>query len=140
VVESAAARDGLTIAIAIFIVISSLLVSRRTEGGRVLGRYAGYGVAFEWGWKILQWPLAFILTTTGMAIVHYVAPDVRQEWRWTLPGALFGTILWLLTSLGFKIYVARFANYTETYGAIGGVIVLLLWFYLSGLAISSAPR
>ena len=126
---------GLTIALAIFIVISSLLVLVGPKVAEWLGRYAGYGVAFEWGWKILQWPLAFLLTTTGMAIVHYVAPDVRQEWRWTLPGAVFGTILWLLTSLGFKSYVVRFANYTETYGAIGGVIVLLLWFYLSGLAI-----
>ena len=126
---------ALTIALAAFILVSSLLVLVGPMVAEWLGRYAGYGVAFEWAWKILQWPLAVLLTTTGIAIVNYVAPDVRQEWRWTIPGSIFATILWLLTSLAFKVYVARFANYNETYGAIGGVMVLMLWFYLSGLAI-----
>ncbi len=126
---------ALTIALAVFILVSSLLVLVGPMVAEWLGRHAGYGVAFEWAWKILQWPLAVLLTTTGIAIVNYVAPDVRQEWRWTIPGSVFGTILWLVTSLAFKVYVARFANYNETYGAIGGVMVLMLWFYLSGLAI-----
>jgi membrane protein len=126
---------ALTIALAVFILVSSLLVLVGPMVAEWLGRYAGYGVAFEWAWKILQWPLAVLLTTTGIVIVNYVAPDVRQEWRWTIPGSIFGTILWLLTSLAFKVYVARFADYNETYGAIGGVMVLMLWFYLSGLAI-----
>jgi membrane protein len=126
---------ALTIALAVFILVSSLLVLVGPMVAEWLGRYAGYGIAFEWAWKILQWPLAVLLTTTGLAIVNYVAPDVRQEWRWTIPGSIFGTILWLLTSLAFKVYVARFADYNETYGAIGGVMVLMLWFYLSGLAI-----
>jgi membrane protein len=126
---------GLTIALAVFIVISSLLVLVGPMAAEWLGRYAGYGPVFEWAWKILQWPLAVLLTTTGIAIVNYVAPDVRQEWRWTIPGSLFATFLWLVTSLGFKVYVARFGNYNETYGTIGGVMVLMLWFYLSGLAI-----
>jgi membrane protein len=126
---------ALTIALAVFILVSSLLVLVGPMVAEWLGRYAGYGVAFEWAWKILQWPLAVLLTTTGIAIVNFVAPDVRQEWRWTIPGSIFGTILWLLTSLAFKVYVARFADYNETYGAIGGVMVLMLWFYLSGLAI-----
>jgi membrane protein len=126
---------ALTIALAVFILIASLLVLIGPMVAEWLGRYAGYGVAFEWGWKVLQWPFAVLLTTTGLAIVNYVAPDVRQEWRWTIPGSIFGTILWLVTSIGFKVYVVRFANYNETYGAIGGVMVLMLWFYLSGLAI-----
>jgi membrane protein len=126
---------GLTIALAAFILISSLLVLIGPITAEWLGRYAGYGAAFEWAWKILQWPLAVLLTTVGIAVVNYFAPDVRQEWRWTIPGSIFGTILWLVTSLAFKVYVARFANYNETYGAIGGVVVLMLWFYLSGLAI-----
>jgi membrane protein len=126
---------ALTIALAVFILVSSLLVLVGPMVAEWLGRYAGYGVVFEWTWKILQWPLAVLLTTAGIAIVNYVAPDVRQEWRWTIPGSIFATILWLLTSLAFKVYVVRFANYNETYGAIGGVMVLMLWFYLSGFAI-----
>jgi membrane protein len=126
---------ALTIALALFILVSFSLVLVGPMAAEWLGRYAGYGPVFEWTWKIVQWPVAMILTAVGIAIVNYAAPDVRQEWRWVLPGSILGTALWLLTSLGFKLYLSKVTDYTASYGAIGGVIVLLLWFYLSGLAI-----
>ena len=64
-----------------------------------------------------------------------MAPDAEQDWEWITPGAVLATMLWLLASLAFKLYVTNFANYNETYGSLGGVIVLMLWFYLSSLAI-----
>jgi membrane protein len=67
--------------------------------------------------------------------VYHFAPDAEQDWLWITPGAVIGTLLWVLVSLAFKVYVANFADYNATYGAVGGVIVLLLWFYISGLAI-----
>jgi hypothetical protein len=60
---------------------------------------------------------------------------VKQEWIWITPGSVFATVVWLLISLGFRWYVGAFANYQATYGAIGGVIVALLWLYVSALAI-----
>ena len=77
----------------------------------------------------------FVLVATAIGLVYYFAPDAEQEWVWLTPGSIFATLLWLVFSLGFKIYVANFGDYNETYGAIAGVIVLLLWFYASGLAI-----
>ena len=71
----------------------------------------------------------------AIGLVYYFAPDAEQDFVWLTPGSVLATVLWILFSLGFKIYVANFTNYNETYGAIGGVIVLLLWFYTSGLAI-----
>ena len=71
----------------------------------------------------------------AFAIIYYFAPDAEQDWVWLTPGSIFATSLWLLASLGFKYYVATMANYTETYGAIGGVMILMLWFYISGLVI-----
>jgi membrane protein len=71
----------------------------------------------------------------AVALIYYFAPDVEQEWTWLLPGALLATTLWLLATLGFRYYVVNMTSYTETYGALGGVMVLLLWFYLSGLVI-----
>jgi membrane protein len=68
-------------------------------------------------------------------MVYYYAPDAEQEWIWITPGSILATVLWLLISLGFKFYVTTFATYNATYGAIGGVIVLLLWFYMSALAV-----
>ena len=93
------------------------------------------GQAFVWTWNILQWPVVFALVAFAVAIIYYFAPDAEQEWIWITPGSVVATTLWLLISLGFKFYVAHFENYNATYGAIGGVIVLMLWFYLSGLAV-----
>ena len=71
----------------------------------------------------------------AIALVYYFAPDVEQDFVWLTPGAVFATSLWLLASLGFKYYVANWGTYTETYGLIGAVMILLLWFYISGLVI-----
>jgi hypothetical protein len=76
-----------------------------------------------------------MLVSLGVAIVYYYAPDAEQSWTWITPGSIVATALWLVISLVFKFYVVNFGAYNATYGTIGGVIVLLLWFYLSGLAI-----
>jgi membrane protein len=73
------------------------------------------------------------LVSIAAGLVYYFAPDAEQEWVWVTPGAVLASIIWLVASLGFKYYVSNFGTYTETYGAIGGVMVLLLWFYLSGV-------
>ena len=70
-----------------------------------------------------------------MAMIYYYAPDAVQEWIWITPGSLLATTLWLVISLAFKFYVSHFTSYNATYGAIGGVIVLMLWFYVSALAV-----
>jgi len=95
----------------------------------------GLGSAFEWTWKILQWPLAFLLVATAVGLVYYFAPDAEQDWAWITPGAVAATILWLLISILFKLYVANFTDYEGSYGTVGGVIVVLLWLYVSGIAI-----
>jgi len=125
---------GLTVTLAIFVLVSFALVVAGPEIADKVADSIGLGAAFRWTWKILQWPVVFALIVTGFGLVYYFAPDVKQEWRWITPGAVFATILWLLVSLGFRWYVAEFANYQKTYGAIGGAIVALLWFYVSGLA------
>jgi virulence factor BrkB len=77
----------------------------------------------------------FALVTTGIGLIFYFGPDADQDWVWISPGAVAATILWLLVSLLFKLYIANFTDYEATYGTVGGVIVVLLWFYVSGLAI-----
>ena len=126
---------GLTIALALLVVVSFTLIVAGPTIAEYLASTFGFGPVFEWSWKILQWPLAFFLVSTAVGLVYYFAPDAEQDWVWITPGAVIGTLLWVLVSLAFKFYVARFADYNATYGAVGGVIVLLLWFYLSGLAI-----
>jgi membrane protein len=71
----------------------------------------------------------------GIALIYYFAPDVEQEWIWLTPGAVFATTLWLGATLGFRYYVVNVASVTEAYGALGAAMILMLWFYVSGLVI-----
>ena len=93
------------------------------------------GPAFAWTWRLAQWPLIFALIVTAIEWIYHFAPDVPHRWAWATPGSLAGATLGLLLSLGFKWYASHFGDYQKTYGAIGGVIVALLWLYGSGLAI-----
>jgi membrane protein len=124
---------ALTIALAAFILLAFALVLVGPTAAEHIARATALGPVFEWTWKILQWPLILALVSLGTALVLYCAPDAEQRWVWITPGAVVTTVLWLLASLGFKLYVSNFGSYTETYGTIGAVMVLLLWFYISGL-------
>jgi membrane protein len=126
---------GLTIALAIFILVSFALVLVGPTLAEKVAVWMHLGPLFEWTWKILQWPLIFCLVAFAIAMIYYFAPDAEQDWIWITPGSVLATTLWVLISLGFKFYVARFGSYNATYGTIGGIIVLLTWFYVSSLAI-----
>ena len=125
----------LTLALAVLILISFTLIVVGPALAEKLTATFGLGTFFEWSWKIVQWPLAFLLASTALGLIYYFAPDAEQDWVWITPGAVVGTCLWVLVSLAFKVYVANFGNYNATYGAMGGVAILLLWFYFSSLAI-----
>jgi membrane protein len=126
---------GLTIALAVFIVLSTALVIVGPTLAQKVAEWFHLGLAFKWTWLVLQWPLVVALVSLGIALVYYFAPDAEQDWIWITPGSVVATLLWLIVSLGFKFYVTNFGSYNATYGAIGGVIVLLLWMYVSSLAI-----
>ena len=126
---------ALTVGVAIFILISFALILTGPTLATELAKTWGLGPAFEWTWKILQWPVIFVMVSLSIAFIYRYAPDVKQEWIWLTPGSVLATTLWLLASLGFKYYVANWGRYTETYGILGAVMILLLWFYISGLVI-----
>ena len=125
----------LTLGVALFILVSfALVIVGPTLAGRVAD-WVHLGAAFERTWKILQWPVVYALACTGIALVYYFAPDAEQDWVWLTPGSIFATTLWLVASLAFKYYVVNISDYAATYGAIGGVMVLMLWLYISGAVI-----
>ena len=126
---------GLTIALAVFVIIAFGLVIVGPRLAEVVANQVGLGAAVEWTWKILQWPVVFVLIALTLAMVNYFGPDAEQDWTWVTPGAVLATALWLLASLAFKFYLANFADYNATYGSLGGAIVLMLWFYVSGLSV-----
>lgn len=82
-------------------------------------------------WSWLRWPVAILLLMLAVALIYYVMPDVEQEFRFITPGSAVAVIVWLVASVGFGIYVQNFADYNATYGSIGAIIVLLLYFYIT---------
>lgn len=125
----------LTVGLAVFVVLSFGLVLAGPQLADWLAGKFALGAIFTWGWKILQWPVAFALMVTGIGLVYYFAPDAEQDFVWITPGSLVATVLWLVGSIAFRFYVVNFGSYEATYGAVTGVILLLLWFYLSALVI-----
>jgi len=126
---------ALTIGLALFIILAFTLIVAGPELVDAVATHFGLSEVVAWIWKIVQWPIAFGLVVTGIGLIYYFAPDAEQEWVWITPGALVATVLWVLGSLGFRYYATHFGDYQATYGAIGGMILLLIWFWLSGLVI-----
>jgi membrane protein len=125
----------LTVGVAVFILASFALVVLGPQLADTVAGRVGLGSAFAWTWKILQWPLVFALVATAFGLIYYFAPDVEQDWVFLTPGSVLATVLWLVGSLGFRFYVVNFGSYNETYGTIGGIMILLLWLYISGLCV-----
>jgi membrane protein len=87
-------------------------------------------------WRVARWPAAVLATMLIYAIVYYAAPNVEiRRWQYITPGAVFGVLAWILASVGFFLYVSRFATYSATYGAFATVVVLLVWLYLTNLVL-----
>ena len=127
---------ALTIGIAIFILASMFLIIAGPTFAASVAERMNLGAAFTWTWMILQWPIAFALIATAIGVVYYFAPDVEQDWVWITPGSVIATVLWLIVSLALKMYYQYVPSATNpAYGVIGGIMVLMLWFYLSGMAL-----
>jgi len=84
-------------------------------------------------WTSVRLPMAFGLTLVSLAILYYIAPEAKQRFRWILPGAVAGTLLWMGASSGFRYFLRKFSSYDVTYGSIAGLVILMVWFWLSGL-------
>lgn len=126
----------LTIGLAGFVILSLALVLYGPTIGRWIANLFGLGVAFTWLWNVLQWPIIVALMLVVVAAVYHICPDTREKrWHWLTPGSVFAVSMWLVVSLGFKAYVDNFGDYNKVYGSIAGVIVLMLWFYWSGMVL-----
>jgi membrane protein len=126
---------GLTIALAALIIGALLMV---LAGGAVvnfLGPRLGLGKFAVLAWKIIQFPAALLFVVLAFSLIYYFGPDLKeQHWYWITPGSLVGVLIWLAASIGFRIYLHFFNSYSKTYGSLGAVIILLIWFYVTGLS------
>jgi len=126
----------LTVALSVLILLALALVVAGGHIGEGVANAYGFGPAFATVWKIIQWPFVFAIMILAFALIYYFAPDLRrQKWQWLTPGALIGVVLWLLVSVGFRVYLEFFDSYSKTYGSLGAVIILMLWLYFTGAAV-----
>ena len=111
---------GLLLSIAVVVVLPAL--------PGTLGLPSGIVAAIKWG----RWLLLAVFSVAGLAVLFRFGPSREDpEWRWVTWGAVIATVLWVAGSLGFSLYVRNFGSYNETYGTLGGVIILLTWLWLS---------
>ena len=127
---------GLTLGLAVLITTALALILFGDTLAHWIAASWSFGSVFVTAWKILQWPVALAFVLVAFALIYYAAPNVKKRsWQWITPGTVTGVALWLLVSFGFRIYLGYFNSYSATYGALGAVIILMLWFYLTGAAI-----
>jgi membrane protein len=101
-----------------------------------VARLVADGPTTKWLLLLAQWPLLIVLVMGGLAVLYRFGPDRdKPQWRWVSPGAVTATILWIIGSATFTVYVANFNSYDKTYGSLGGVVILLTWLYLSALMV-----
>src|SRR5690625_278804 len=125
-----------TVVILLLIAAVAMMLELTGPVARTIGDAVGLGETAVAVWNIARWPILAAIVVLVVALLYYATPNVRQpRFRWISPGALIGVVAWLLASLGLTFYVANFGSYNETYGSLGGVIVFLLWLWVTNLAL-----
>lgn len=126
---------GLTFGFALFLTLALTLMAFGPKIGSAVAGRLGLGSVFTVAWNVISVPIAVLFVMTGVALVYFLAPAAKQRWRWVSPGSALAVFLWLAASFGLRAYVTYFGNYNATYGSIGGVILLLLWLFVTGLVL-----
>jgi membrane protein len=123
----------------VLVVVLTLVLLGLVVGGPVadaIGEELGIGDTALQVWSIAKWPLLFGIVVLVLALLYRVAPNARHAGlRWMLPGSLLATVLWIVASAGFSSYVSHFGSYSNTYGGLAGVIVFLIWVWLTNVAV-----
>lgn len=127
---------SLTIALAGLIIVALVLVLYGGKLGEFIASRMDLGHAFRVIWPALSWLISFAAMFLSYSIIYYFGPSLEvRKWYWVTPGAVVGVSLWLVASLGFRLYLHFFNTYSATYGSVGAVVILMLWLYITGFAI-----
>ncbi len=129
-------RVGVTVVLMVLAVASALIVIFTGGLARRAGGALGMGDTALTVWSIAKWPVLVLLVTVMIAILYWATPNAKvRGLRWVTPGSFLALLIWLIASAGFAFYVANFSSYNKTYGTMAGVIVFLVWLWISNLAI-----
>lgn len=125
---------GLTIGLSLLVIGSFILFVFGRRIGEAVANAAGLGEAFQLAWNIARWPLLIFMFMIALAILYWAGPSLKQSFRWLSPGAVVATIVWLIAVWAFSLYL-QFADPGSAYGALGTMIVLLVFLYMSSIVV-----
>ena len=128
----------LLVTVILLVIASLIIVGLVLSGGlaQTIGEVVGLGAETVTIWNIAKWPVILFLVVLAVAILYYATPNLQQpKFRWISVGALIAILVWIVASVGFGFYVSNFGNYNATYGSLAGVIIFLLWLWLTNLAL-----
>ncbi|MEE1938899.1 YihY/virulence factor BrkB family protein [Streptomyces sp. TRM 70361] len=128
-------RVGITLALLVLLAVSSVAVVFTGGLAQRAGDVLGLGDTFLTVWSIAKWPVLVLLVAFMIALLYWAAPNVKRRFRWISPGSLLAVLLWMVASAGFALYVANFGNYNKTYGSLAGVIIFLIWLWITNIVI-----
>jgi membrane protein len=127
---------AVTLVMVVLLAVSAVAVVVSGGLAQKLGNLVGVGSTAVDVWNIAKWPVLLLIVSLMFSILYWAAPNVKQpKFRWFTPGGLLAVVIWIVASLAFAIYVANFANYNKTYGSLGGVIIFLVWLWISNIAV-----
>ena len=129
-------RVGLTVVLLLLLVVTTLAVVLTGGIAEKVGSVVGLGSTAVTVWNIAKWPVLLLVVSFMFALLYWAAPNVKQPgFRWLSPGGILAVVGWLIASGAFAFYVSNFGSYNKTYGALGGVIVFLVWLWISNIMI-----
>ncbi len=129
-------RLGVTIVLLVLLAISAVAVVLTGGLATQIGKVLGIGGSAVTVWDIAKWPVLLLVVSFMFSILYWAAPNVRHPgFRWLSPGGVFAVAVWVIASGAFALYVANFSSYNKTYGALAGVVIFLVWLWVSNIAV-----
>ena len=129
-------RVSLTLVLLVLLAVTTLAVVLTGGLAEKVGDLIGLGDTAVTAWNIAKWPVLLLVVSLMFALLYWAAPNVKQPgFRWVSPGGILAVVGWLIASGAFAFYVGNFGSYNKTYGALGGVVVFLVWLWISNIVI-----
>jgi membrane protein len=133
--KTAPIRLGVTLVTLILLVAAALIVVVTGGLAQKVGNALGVGSTAVTVWDFAKWPVLLIIIGLILALLFWASPNARHGFQWVSPGGFIAVILWLIASALFAVYVANFSHYNKVYGSLAGVIIFLIWMWISNVAI-----
>ena len=134
--KTAPIRVGVTLVLVILLVVCAVMVVFTGGLAQKVGDIIGVGDTFLTVWSIAKWPVLLVLVSFMFALLYWASPNAKQPgFPWVSPGGVLGVVVWIIASAAFAFYVANFGSYNKTYGALAGVIIFLVWLWISNIAV-----